>query len=46
MSDFELVIEKSSKGMLAKARSVRSRSNSNVKKEKKTKDIKKNKDKK
>ena len=45
MSDFELVIEKSSKGMLGKSRPVRSRSNSNVK-EKKTKDIKKNKDKK
>ena len=44
MSDFEIVIEKSSKSMLGGKR-PRSRSNSNVK-EKKTKEIKKNKEKK
>ena len=43
MSDFDLVIEKSSKSLLAVK--PRSRSNSNVK-EKKTKEIKKNKEKK
>ncbi len=45
MSDFDLVIEKSSKSLLTANVKPRSRSNSNVK-EKKSKEIKKNKDKK